>query len=171
MRNGHQSLAWIKQMLRASRSAPDRSTAPLTALVVDDEDAILRFVERVLSGAGFRTVVAHSGAEAVSLATTVAGLDLLVTDLMMPNMNGDELARRLRALDPDLPVLYLTGFSDRLFADRMQLWENEAFLDKPCTVKGLLEAVSLVSHRPVAGSFDTPRPSPRWSGDKCRIQT
>ena len=89
----------------------------------------------------------------MELAATIEGLNLLVTDLTMPKMNGDELARRLRVLQPDLPVLYLTGFSDRLFADRMQLWENEAFLDKPCSINGLLEAMSLVSHRPVPGAF------------------
>jgi DNA-binding response OmpR family regulator len=151
MRNGKQTLTWIREMLRRSRSASGGSTAPQTVLVVDDEEPILRFVERVLSGAGFRTVVAHDGAEAAALASTAGPLDLLVTDLMMPHMSGDELARRLRCVEPDLPVLYLTGFSDRLFADRMQLWEREAFLDKPCSVNGLLEAVSLVSRRPVMG--------------------
>jgi CheY-like chemotaxis protein len=59
-------------------------------------------------------------------------------------MNGDELARRLRLMQPDLPVVYLTGFSERLFVERRVLWQGEAFLDKPCTPKGLLEAVSLV---------------------------
>ena len=46
--------------------------------------------------------------------------------------------------DADLPILYLTGFSDHLFTERQVLWEGEAFLDKPCTPRGLLEAVSLV---------------------------
>jgi two-component system, cell cycle sensor histidine kinase and response regulator CckA len=63
---------------------------------------------------------------------------------MMPEMNGDELARRLRAQDPDLRVLYLTGHSEKLFAERMVLWEHEAFLDKPFTPAALLEAVSLL---------------------------
>jgi DNA-binding response OmpR family regulator len=156
MGNGNQALAWIKQMLLKSRLRPNAAAAPRTALVVDDETAIQRFVERVLSEAGFQTVVAHDGLEAVSVAATMSQVDLLVTDLMMPNMNGDELARRLRAGEPDLPVLYLTGFSDRLFADRMQLWENEAFLDKPTTVKGLLEAVSLVCRRSVPDGFAVP---------------
>ena len=63
---------------------------------------------------------------------------------MMPKMNGDELARRMRAQEPDLKVLYLTGYSDKLFAERMLLWHNEAFLDKPCTLAGLKEAVNLL---------------------------
>jgi two-component system cell cycle sensor histidine kinase/response regulator CckA len=67
-----------------------------------------------------------------------------VTDVMMPKMTGDELARRLRQNQPGLKVLYLTGFSDRLFKEKVTLWQDEAFLDKPCSVKGLLEAVSLL---------------------------
>lgn len=159
MRKSNQALTWVAEMFCSERSA--RSTAPKTALVVDDEEAIRRFVERVLSDAGFRTWVAHDGVQAASVAAAMGQVDLLVTDLMMPNGNGDELARRLRELEPDLPVLYLTGFSDRLFADRVQLWENEAFLDKPCTVKGLLEAVALVSQCPIAGSFGVPARQPK----------
>jgi two-component system, cell cycle sensor histidine kinase and response regulator CckA len=63
---------------------------------------------------------------------------------MMPHMAGDELARRLRRDEPKLKILYLTGYSDQLFKDKKTLWEDEAFLDKPCTVKSLKEAVSLL---------------------------
>ena len=72
---------------------------------------------------------------------------------MMPQMTGDELARRLRQTEPALKVLYLTGFSDRLFKEKVTLWQDEAFLDKPCSVKGLLEAVSLL----LFGRFDVPQ--------------
>jgi CheY-like chemotaxis protein len=154
MQDRNRALSWLKRIAGGSRLAwEDQTPTTQTVLVVDDEEAILKFVERVLREAGCRTAIAHDGVDAVSVAATLDRVDLLVTDLMMPNMNGDELARRLRVTEPDLPVLYLTGFSDRLFADRMQLWKNEAFLDKPCTVKGLLEAVSLVSRQPIAGSF------------------
>ncbi len=63
---------------------------------------------------------------------------------MMPRMRGDELARRLRQGEPELKVLYLTGFSDTLFKEKATLWQDEAYLDKPCTLRGLLEAVSLL---------------------------
>jgi Response regulator containing CheY-like receiver domain and AraC-type DNA-binding domain len=65
---------------------------------------------------------------------------MVVTDLMMPKMTGDELARRLRLASPGVKVLYLTGFSDRLFKEKVTLWADEAFLEKPCSVKGLLQA-------------------------------
>jgi CheY-like chemotaxis protein len=77
-------------------------------------------------------------------------VDVLVTDMMMPEMLGDQLARRLRQLHPALKVLYVTGFSDRLFAEKLTLWEGEAFLEKPCTPTGLLEAMSLLLY----GRFD-----------------
>ena len=59
-------------------------------------------------------------------------------------MTGNELARRIRASAPSVKVLYITGFSDRLFKEKVTLWADEAFLDKPCSVKGLLQAVSLL---------------------------
>jgi len=113
-------------------------------LVVDDEEAVLRFVDRVLRDAGYKTAVANNGPEAIEVAKKVGPLGALVTDVMMPGMTGDELARMLRQTEPALKVLYLTGYSDRLFKEKAMLWADEAFLDKPCTVKGLLESVALM---------------------------
>ena len=126
-----------------------------TVLVVDDEEAVRVFVERVLREAGYTTAVAADGLEAIQVATTLDAFDVVVTDVMMPQMTGDELARRLRASYPLLKVLYLTGFSDRLFKEKVTLWEDEAFLDKPCSVKGLVQAVSLLTF----GRFDAPETS------------
>jgi CheY-like chemotaxis protein len=119
-------------------------------LLVDDEEAVLRFIERVLRDAGYRTAVASSGREAIAIAKQAGPLSALVTDLMMPGMTGVELARVLRQDDPDLKVLYLTGHTDRLFMEKSTLWVDEAYLDKPCSVKGLREAVSLLR----CGSFE-----------------
>jgi two-component system cell cycle sensor histidine kinase/response regulator CckA len=120
------------------------SQLPSVALVVDDEESVRRFVERALRESGYQTAVAADGPEAIQVASTMRRCDILVTDVMMPKMTGDELARRLRQGEPGLKVLYLTGFSDRLFKEKVTLWQDEAFLDKPCSVKGLLEAVSLL---------------------------
>jgi two-component system cell cycle sensor histidine kinase/response regulator CckA len=116
---------------------------PARVLIVDDEDSILRLVQRVLSGAAYETLATTEPSKALELGTSGRAFDLLLTDLMMPGMQGDELARRLRLHHPDIKVLYLTGFTDRLFAQRPTLWENEAFVEKPVTPTGLLEAVSL----------------------------
>jgi FixJ family two-component response regulator len=61
----------------------------------------------------------------------------------MPDMKGDELARRVRHLRPALKVLYVTGFADRLFSTRPILWEGEAYVEKPIKSAALREAVSL----------------------------
>ena len=128
---------------------------PARVLIVDDEEPVRRFVERVLHDAGYETAVAGDGSEAIQVAAKFAGIDVLVTDVMMPNMLGDELARRLRQNEPDLKVLYLTGYSDRLFKEKVTLWEAEAFLDKPCSVAGLRQAVSLLLY----GRVDAEAPS------------
>jgi two-component system cell cycle sensor histidine kinase/response regulator CckA len=128
---------------QAARPKPGLPRA-LRVLVVDDEEPVRKFVDRVLQDAGYDTTVAGSGPEAIEVARKAQPLDLLVTDVMMPEMSGDELARRLRQTDRSLKVLYLTGYSDQLFKEKVTLWEDEAFLDKPCSVKGLLQAVSLL---------------------------
>ena len=135
-------IAFVKD--RALRVKPQNPPAAIRILVVDDEEPVRMFVERALNGAGYETVLAFNGPNALEVAGTIGPLDILVTDVMMPEMNGDELARRLRKERPALKVLYLTGYSDKLFKERAMLWQDEAFLDKPCGVKGLCEAVSLM---------------------------
>jgi two-component system cell cycle sensor histidine kinase/response regulator CckA len=133
---------------------PPAPTGPV--LIVDDEEPVVRFVDRVLRDAGYKTVTATNGPEAIETAKRIGALGALVTDVMMPGMTGDELARILRQTEPSLKVLYLTGYSDRLFKEKATLWADEAFLDKPCTMKGLREAVSLL----INGTFTSaPRPA------------
>jgi len=137
---------------RTTRAARRAAHGPWRVLVVDDEEPVRRFVERVLQQGNYQTMLAADGAEAVKVAVEHGPFDILVTDLMMPQMTGDELARRLRQSDPGLKVLYLTGFSDSLFKEKTTLWQDEAYLDKPCSVTGLLQAVSLL----LLGHFDVP---------------
>ena len=120
------------------------SPLAISVLVVDDEEPVRKFVGRVLKEAGYRITIASDGPEALRIAASLGTLDIVVSDVMMPQMAGDELARRLRESWPQLKVLYLTGFSDRLFKERVTLWEGEAYLDKPCSIKSLLQAVSLL---------------------------
>jgi CheY-like chemotaxis protein len=113
-------------------------------LIVDDEPSALSFMARVLNEAGYETALAEHAEEALSLvAAAAAPFDLLLTDLMMPVTPGDQLAATIRRTHPDIKVLYVTGYSDRLFAERSLLWQDEAFVDKPISPTGLREAVSL----------------------------
>ena len=133
--------ASIKGYASRLKGVPRR---PLRILIVDDEEPIRRFVDRVLRDSGHITFTASDGVEAIALAQKEEVFDVVVTDLMMPGMAGDELARRLRQDEPRLKVLYLTGHSDRLFTEKATLWQDESFLEKPCSVKGLNEAVALL---------------------------
>jgi two-component system cell cycle sensor histidine kinase/response regulator CckA len=133
-------------------------------LIVDDEEPVLRFVDKALRQAGYETMTASSGPAALAVTETDTALDLLLTDLMMPGMGGDELAQILHERMPGVKVLYLTGFSDRLFAVRPMLWANEAFVDKPVSATGLHEAVSLLLFGHTRGlanaaADDRPRPN------------
>ena len=129
----------------ASRMKTAPAQRSLRVLVVDDEEPVRKFVDRVLRDAGYLTLMAGDGPEALEVARKSEQLDLLVTDVMMPQMTGDELARRLRQTERSLKVLYLTGYADQLFKEKVTLWQDEAFLDKPCSVKGLEEAVTLLA--------------------------
>ena len=104
-----------------------------TVLLVEDEDAVRRVAERFLRRHGYEVLVASGGAEALEVAArSVRRLDLLFTDVMMPGMNGRELAERLRALQPDLKVLFVSGYSgDYLETQTGELPERTHFLYKP----------------------------------------
>jgi CheY-like chemotaxis protein len=126
--------------------------SPLTVLVVDDEEGIRMLERRVLEGQGYTVIEASNGLDAIALLATGAHADLLMADLDMPGLGGDEMVSRIRTTRPDLKVLYVTGHIDKLM-DSRPLWEGEAFLDKPFTAAGLTEAVSLLLH----GSFEKRR--------------
>ena len=123
---------------------PKARRASARILVVDDEPSVVEFAACALQGAGYETMTATSADAGMQICENQGSPDLLLTDLRMPRMSGDELASRLRQRDPDLKVLYLTGYSDQLFRSKQTLWDGEAFLEKPCTISGLLEAVSLL---------------------------
>ena len=113
-------------------------------MVVDDEEGVRKLARRALELAGFRVIEARDGLEALALIDDAAPVDLVCADMNMPSLAGDEMARRFRLRQPDLKVLYVSGFVDSLFEKRHTLWQGEAFLEKPFTAKGLVQAVSLL---------------------------
>lgn len=116
---------------------------PLIILAVDDEPGVLALVRRCLDDDRVTLLEAASGRDALEHLTPGRPLDLLLTDLRMPDMEGDELAREFRGVQPDLKVLYLTSHADRLFEAKVRLLNREAYLDKPFTREGLREAVAM----------------------------
>lgn len=125
-------------------------------LIVDDEPGVRALERRILESGGYRVIEAADGADAVAMIESSTPVDFLVADLDMPIMQGEEMARRIRGRRPDLRVLYVTAHSERLFKERPELIDGEAFLDKPFSARGLLEAVSLLKN----GFIGTP-PAPR----------
>jgi len=111
-------------------------------LVVDDDDGIRHFAARALGQGGYEVVTASDGLEALRLVESQPRFDLFVLDVKMPGMRGDELARRLHDRDPDIKVLYFTGYADQFFALRPLLRENETVLVKPVTMEAFLGAVA-----------------------------
>ena len=127
------------------------STAFPRILIVDDEPANLRILERYLDETRYRVTTAASGSEALSIIEARGPFDLYVLDVMMPGMRGTELTDAIRARHRGARVLYFTGYSDDLFSGTRLLGENEAFIQKPVTRREVLEAISLMLFNDVKG--------------------
>jgi CheY-like chemotaxis protein len=122
---------------------PNKPSAAAIILLVDDEPAIREVQRRTLVAEGYVVKEAASGDEGLAAIRHPAQIDLLVADLEMPGLGGAEMVRQIRMIRPGLPVLYVTGYIDRLM-DTRPLWRGEAFLEKPFSVAGFREAVSLL---------------------------
>ncbi|WP_319405332.1 transporter substrate-binding domain-containing protein [uncultured Desulfosarcina sp.] len=107
-------------------------------LVVEDEAMILNLAEKMLLRLGYNVLMAKTPAEALQLAEVHHGdLSLLVTDVVMPEMNGRELAQRLQTLSPKLKCLFMSGYTANVIAHRGILDEDVNFIQKPFSMKDL----------------------------------
>jgi CheY-like chemotaxis protein len=136
-------------------------TTRTTVLVVDDEAGVRALIRRILEGAGYGVLEAENGAEALGVLDSGVNVDFLMADLGMPVMRGEEMALRFRIRRPTLRILYVTAHIDSLMDGRPLLSDTEAFLEKPFTGPGLLEAVALLNtgqiRQPGAQSAEQPR--------------
>jgi two-component system cell cycle sensor histidine kinase/response regulator CckA len=124
-----------------------------TILVVDDEQEILNFVQSALNRAGFTVVQANSGDMALELFEKLqVSFDLLLTDVVMAGMSGPMLADRLLAIQPSLPVLFMSGYDDRQVVQRYVLKEGFALLPKPFTLEILHAKVNELIPAPPVNS-------------------
>jgi DNA-binding response OmpR family regulator len=144
-------------------------------LVVDDELPILKLVTRILATDNYEVSSAVSGDEAAQIinAPGYPGVDLLVTDLMMPGLNGRELAMITRRRFPNVRVLYVTGFADTLFKDLQELADGESFIEKPFGTDGLLEATRLLMFGQIADGEEPPDKRDdvsEWTDDRLRAK-
>jgi len=131
----------------ATAAPPQERPAPAarsseTVLLVEDEDALRGLLRETLEDNGYVVLVARDGAQALQIADAHAGpIHLIVTDLIMPGINGRSAAEEIVSARPEVKVLYISGYSSEAVARSGALGRGSAFLSKPFTPKGLLRKV------------------------------
>jgi two-component system cell cycle sensor histidine kinase/response regulator CckA len=142
---------------REGRPSPDRNAAAPaprseTVLIAEDEDSVRELACEFLKSAGYAVLAARDGQEALAVAVRSAEpIRVLVTDVVMPHMRGPELARRLKALCPDLKIVYMSGYLE--YNKEGDFLQEGFFLQKPFSRDTLVRKVAeALRHEPVAGT-------------------
>ncbi|HEY0476374.1 MAG TPA: response regulator [Kofleriaceae bacterium] len=112
-----------------------------TLLVVEDEPAVRRAVQRNLERLGYHVLAAHDGEDALRITGSLDGIDLLLSDVVMPGIDGPELACQLRERWRDLPVLFVTGYSADRLARTGAVGPHDRVLEKPYHLEELTRAI------------------------------
>jgi two-component system, cell cycle sensor histidine kinase and response regulator CckA len=126
------------------RSDGDRLRGTETVLLCEDEEGVRHLVEHVLTTHGYRVLAAAGPMQALELAAEQR-IDVLVSDVIMPDLSGPELARRLESLQPGVRTLFVSGYTAETVRDRGRLPAGSAFLEKPFDQLSLLRAVATVT--------------------------
>jgi CheY-like chemotaxis protein len=121
---------------------PPSRRASETILLVEDEVSVRAVIREILESAGYAVVASETPEEALALAESHGReIDLLLTDVIMPGLNGPQVAERLRRLRPGMKVLYMSGYTDDALVSRTSIGPNAPFLQKPFTTDDLLQKV------------------------------
>jgi PAS domain S-box-containing protein len=107
-------------------------------LVVEDEEDVGRLTRRILERHGYRVLLAASPSEALTLAASNGGIDVLLSDVVLPEMSGRVLGGKLLSTHPDLRILYMSGYPDDALSEKGILEPGTAFIEKPFTANALL---------------------------------
>jgi two-component system cell cycle sensor histidine kinase/response regulator CckA len=127
---------------KAGVEPPAARTGHETILLVEDNEQVRSLVFTMLKRMGYTVLAASNGRQALSVADSHEGpLHLLLTDVVMPEMNGKELFAKTARKHPDLKVLYTSGYTDQVIAHRGVLNRGVAFIQKPFTVDSLAAKV------------------------------
>ncbi len=123
-------------------SAPLPSEGTETVLVVEDEEQILNLARVMLEMNGYKVLTALCPADAIRMVRSYeGGIDLLVTDVVMPGMNGRQLQAAMEEMKPGIRTLFMSGYTANVIALRGVLKDGVDFLPKPFTLQSLLEKV------------------------------
>jgi two-component system cell cycle sensor histidine kinase/response regulator CckA len=119
-----------------------------TVLLVEDEDAVRLFGARALRNKGYNVLEARSGEAALEIINSAAGnkqpIDLLITDVVMPRMDGPTLIKEVRSKQPNMKVIFISGYAEDAFRKRLDENADIHFLPKPFTLKQLAGKVKEV---------------------------
>jgi PAS domain S-box-containing protein len=127
--------------------SPDLPRGSETILLAEDQEMVRRVTRAFLEAQGYTVVEAEDGRSALAVLESGAShFDLLIADVIMPQMGGVELAARVRELQPGLPVLFMSGHTEDALAHRGEYAPGTALLKKPFTARELLGKVSLTLH-------------------------
>ncbi len=125
---------------RRNREQPVELWGSGTILLVEDEDMVRNVAQRALSRHGYEVVTAANGEEGLQILHDRGDIDLLVSDVVMPLLDGPALGRAARALHPELPIVFMSGYAEAQLRQSIAL-NNVEFLPKPFSVQKLAEAV------------------------------
>ena len=121
---------------------PKDLTGRGTLLLVEDEDAVRSFAARALGTRGYEVLEASTGAEALEVFEEHEGnVDLVVSDVVMPEMDGPTLLKRLREQNPDIKIIFMSGYAEDAFKRNLDENEEFMFLQKPFDLKTLAATV------------------------------
>jgi two-component system cell cycle sensor histidine kinase/response regulator CckA len=124
------------------RERPKDLTGRGTVLLVEDEDAVRSFAARALGQRGYNVLQASTGVEALEIFNNFDGeVDLVVSDVVMPEMDGPTLMKHLRASHPDLKIIFISGYAEDSFRRNLSDKDDFMFLQKPFDLKELAAAV------------------------------
>jgi len=127
---------------QVKRAASADLTGQGTILLVEDEEGLRALNARGLASRGYTVLEAGNGLEAIDLLEKFDGqVDLVVSDVVMPEMDGPTLARELRSRNPDLKIIFVSGYAEDAFQKHLPDHGQYAFLPKPFTLKQLVAAV------------------------------
>ena len=133
---------WDKQPSRDGSEPGHKPSARPTVLLVDDDESVRRLISRYLSLSGFSVLAAESGSKAMTIwQEHKNSIDLLLADMVMPGINGLELAAQLRAEQPGLRTLFTSGYDAGIAGEDGVLHEGMHFLQKPYRPEQLVAAV------------------------------
>jgi two-component system cell cycle sensor histidine kinase/response regulator CckA len=114
-----------------------------TILLVEDEPMVRTVAERALTRHGYKVLTANNGEEALEIVDRGDEIALLISDVVMPLMDGPTMVREARKTRPELPILFMSGYAEEQLRKSIDI-DNVAFLPKPFSVQELAEAVRKV---------------------------